>query len=91
MGEQTQATGKIKRTAASRRSSWHCVFTRASPSLAVANRWGGTSSLLPLIVPIDAAMLAGAGRSAATAAVVNVSIAADTTYIVAGADNALML
>jgi hypothetical protein len=59
--------------------------------IAVANRWGGTSSLLPLIVPIDAAMLAGAGRSAATAAVANVSIAADTTYIIAGADNALML
>ena len=36
-------------------------------------------------------MLAGAGWAAATAAVVDVSIAADTTYIVAGADNALML
>jgi hypothetical protein len=36
-------------------------------------------------------MLASAGWAAATAAVVDVSIAADTTYIVAGADNALML
>ena len=36
-------------------------------------------------------MLAGAGWAAATAAVVDVGIAADTTYIVAGADNDLML
>ena len=36
-------------------------------------------------------MLAGAGRAAATAAVANVSIAADTTYIVAGADDSLLL
>ena len=90
MGEQTQATGKIKITAASRRSYWHCVFTKASLSLAVANRWGGTSSLLPLIVPIDAAMLAGAGRSAATAAVVEVGIAVYITYW-AGTDDALLL
>jgi len=28
---------------------------------AVADRWGGTSSLLPLVVPVEAAMLAGTG------------------------------
>ena len=91
MGEQTQATGKIKRTAASRRSSWHCIFTRASPSLAVANRWGGSSSLLPLIVPVDAAVAAGAGGAAATAAVVEAGIAVDTAHAVAGADDACLL
>ena len=67
------------------------TFTKASPSLAVANRWGGTSSFLPFVVPIGAVVLAGTGGAAAAAPVVDAGIAVDTTHIVAGADDALLL
>ena len=43
------------------------------------------------IVPVYAAILAHTGRFAAAAAIVEVGIAVDTTYIVAGADDALLL
>lgn len=65
--------------------------TRASPSLAVANRWGGTSSFLPFVVPVGAAVAAGTGGAGAATGVVEVGIAGDTTHIVAGADDALLL
>ena len=50
--------------------------------------------ILPLIVSIDAAMLAGAGRSAAAAAIADgvafVEVGADTIYW-AGTDDAMLL
>ena len=50
----------------------------------------GTSSFLPFVVPIGAAVLAGTGGAAAAATIVDVGIAVDTSYI-AGADDALLL
>ena len=53
------------------------MFTKASPSLAVANRWGGTSSFLPFVVPIGAAVLAGTGGFAAATAIVDGVVAGE--------------
>lgn len=66
------------------------VFTKASPSLAVASRWRDTTSLLPFVVPVCAAVTAGTGRTAAATTVVDVGVAVDISYI-AGADDATVL
>ena len=42
------------------------------------------------VVPVDAAVAAGAGGAAATAVIAEVGVAFDTSYI-AGADDALLL
>ena len=63
-----------------------------SPSLAVANRWGGTSSLFTLvIIPDSFAVATGTGGPLAATAIVDVGIATDTAYIIAGTDDALLL
>ena len=46
--------------------------------------------LLPLVVPVEAAMLAGTGGSAAATTVVHVNIAVNMAYR-AGADDAMLL
>ena len=65
-----------------------------SPSLAIANRRGGTSSLLPLVVPVHGIALHAGGLSAAAAAIADgvafVEVGADTIYW-AGTDDAMLL
>lgn len=51
----------------------------------------GTSSFLPFVVPIGAVVLTGTGGAGAATGVVDAGIAVDTTHIVAGADDALLL